>query len=511
MAIVLLLLFAATSARSGTPEIHTLFIEGDPIPGSRTTLGFVHGVAVNDHGEWLIESRGLAIRNGSVWLRSGDPIVSPLPAPLSIASFGTVNMNASGSAAWPLGLDGPISRGLFVDTTPLLLRGSVSTAADFSPGTTYEIFGKAALRPHDRRRLVFFAFVDDPAIPGSTDAALVELALDDTGRIVAERVIAREGGYLPNQRSPVTGFPAASDGADGFSYNDAGQILFYASLGAPEGGTVLYLDDQVLAREGDPSIVPGRNWDFDGIQEPAVDLNNAGENVFKGRLDGGSFGNRLIVKNGKIFVREDHMYPDLAPVPLGTLGPEGSSLKIDDRGHVHWFGEFGGVPYRGMLRDHEWVARPGFVTEEGHVLAGTYRGPGTFEVSDNGRYLIFKGAVEPWTPAIFLVDFGPAPVEAADGTRLALAAATVTPNPMATGTRVEFVLRTERELRIEVLDIRGRRVRALAGAAFPAGRHSVAWNARADDGRPVAAGVYFVRLTGADVERTEKVTVVRQR
>jgi choice-of-anchor C domain-containing protein len=55
-----------------------------------------------------------------------------------------------------------------------------------------------------------------------------------------------------------------------------------------------------------------------------------------------------------------------------------------------------------------------------------------------------------------------------------------------------------RDLRLSVLDARGREVRVLAAGAHAAGAGAVTWDGRAEDGSRAAPGVYFVRLLAPD-------------
>ncbi len=47
---------------------------------------------------------------------------------------------------------------------------------------------------------------------------------------------------------------------------------------------------------------------------------------------------------------------------------------------------------------------------------------------------------------------------------------------------------------VEVFDLSGRRVANVRQGRLAAGRISLDWNARADDGQPVAPGVYRARV-----------------
>jgi len=59
-----------------------------------------------------------------------------------------------------------------------------------------------------------------------------------------------------------------------------------------------------------------------------------------------------------------------------------------------------------------------------------------------------------------------------------------------------------------VHDVRGRIVRTLERSIRETGRHELTWNARDDDNRRVAQGVYYVRFQAGETTRTRKVTVV---
>lgn len=70
-----------------------------------------------------------------------------------------------------------------------------------------------------------------------------------------------------------------------------------------------------------------------------------------------------------------------------------------------------------------------------------------------------------------------------------------TPNPVRTGRlSLRFDLAQAGRASIELFDVRGRRVVVLGDGERPAGRHSVTWNGLDSAQRPVANGVYFVRM-----------------
>ncbi len=83
------------------------------------------------------------------------------------------------------------------------------------------------------------------------------------------------------------------------------------------------------------------------------------------------------------------------------------------------------------------------------------------------------------------------------------------PNPFQTATTFRFDVTNGTTARVEVYDVRGRRVRVLASSTN-AGTRTVTWNGTDEGGRDLASGVYFARLMidGRDVAH-QRVVLVR--
>lgn len=85
---------------------------------------------------------------------------------------------------------------------------------------------------------------------------------------------------------------------------------------------------------------------------------------------------------------------------------------------------------------------------------------------------------------------------------------TVRPNPFERQTSIVFTLDHPGPIDLMVIDLAGRRVRALAaGRLVGPGQQSVTWEGRRDDGRVAPAGVYWVLLRwpgGVDRRRIVK-------
>lgn len=82
------------------------------------------------------------------------------------------------------------------------------------------------------------------------------------------------------------------------------------------------------------------------------------------------------------------------------------------------------------------------------------------------------------------------------------------PNPLSAGATFAFDLPEAAPVDLAVYDLTGRRVATLAAGETAAGRHSVFWNARADHGGRVPAGVYFASFTTRGLAKTTRVVVL---
>jgi len=83
------------------------------------------------------------------------------------------------------------------------------------------------------------------------------------------------------------------------------------------------------------------------------------------------------------------------------------------------------------------------------------------------------------------------------------------PSPFRASSEMVFTLDRAGHACLDIFDVRGRRVVTLLDRDLAVGRHSLVWNGTDSDGRPVAAGTYFVRLTSGG--RTDLGKVVRLR
>lgn len=83
------------------------------------------------------------------------------------------------------------------------------------------------------------------------------------------------------------------------------------------------------------------------------------------------------------------------------------------------------------------------------------------------------------------------------------------PNPAPGAVMLTLELQQASDVRLQVFDIAGRRIRTLAAGSQPGGRSSIAWNGTDERGRRVANGVYIVHLETRHAAVTRRLTLLR--
>jgi hypothetical protein len=83
------------------------------------------------------------------------------------------------------------------------------------------------------------------------------------------------------------------------------------------------------------------------------------------------------------------------------------------------------------------------------------------------------------------------------------------PNPFNPRTEIRFELALQGAVDIVVYDLRGHRVQRLTSGPWPQGSHEVTWLGTDQAGRPVASGVYLVRMEALGQTWTQRVALVR--
>lgn len=389
-------------------EPQLVVLEGDSIPGVGLVTS-VQNLAINNGSDFLVEVDTdnantdmdyVLLKNSVLLLQEGQAL--PLPVAATLDSFDTVNLNNNDNSGWNFFLDNTSGMnddsGIYLNTNLVIQEGYISTSTGFSPGTPY--IGFFETRINDNDKILIMASVDDPAIGSTVDRALVVI---DPNTLV-ETVLFKEGDVAPGTAEMITDFDT---GPHNFDFNNNGDVMFMADLtGATDANSAIYLNSTILAREGDPSPLSGRNWYF--ITSPELSLNNNGEYVFHARMDGDAGTDYIIIKNGQKFVQEGDTLPDIAPWKLTSFGT--GPVLISDFGDVLWYGDWDDPDTdkdSGLFLNHKLILQEGVSKVNGTVVDTVAGGQDGKSMSDDGRYILVEVALVGSLDAAVLFDRGP--------------------------------------------------------------------------------------------------------
>jgi hypothetical protein len=184
---------------------------------------------------------------------------------------------------------------------------------------------------------------------------------------------------------------------------------------------------------------------------------------------------------------------------LGDLDADGfdefavGSFRADDGIHVDegevYLYRGGGV---GTLDPPVWTGRGGYTNAffgRAVASAGDLDGDGRCELavgapesasaaSEPGRVFVYSGGAPPIT--------GVAPLASPISLHIA--------SPCHAGSRLAFRLQRDALVRLEIYDLRGRRVRVLLAETRAVGEHGLVFDGRDAHGRQLSAGSYLLRL-----------------
>ena len=83
------------------------------------------------------------------------------------------------------------------------------------------------------------------------------------------------------------------------------------------------------------------------------------------------------------------------------------------------------------------------------------------------------------------------------------------PNPFNPSTTISYTIPVSNQVKVEIFNIMGQKIRTLVDSHVSAGAHNIIWDARDDAGRNVATGVYLVRMHSSHFVATQKVTLMK--
>jgi hypothetical protein len=83
------------------------------------------------------------------------------------------------------------------------------------------------------------------------------------------------------------------------------------------------------------------------------------------------------------------------------------------------------------------------------------------------------------------------------------------PNPFNPTTNINFGLPNGSNVKLDIFNTLGQKVRTLTNGYFDAGYHSLMWDGKSDNGSEISSGVYYYRLTAGDFRISRKMTILK--
>jgi hypothetical protein len=326
---------------------------------------------------------------------------------------------------------------------------------------------------------------------------------------------------VPRPLPPHPGLGVPLPNCDGFSFTQTpgnAWVVGINPVGEPDDYDLVIFDDYVNSTTGFSSFIGGsdamaRHTDFvvghyfasPPTVYPAILRYDApeGNEVFIDATDAGgrnAFGTASFPYQFMDFGRVADVYE--AYLEAGTL---------------YWFT----LEIHAGFKDTKLAVFPG---TDGGVYSRFEAEAYGWPVGDRQSDLHFEPTVTGWHPVVVYrsgsanldpIEYSlqwrplePTAVPDEDPTPAALALLAPSPNPISASTRLTFDLPHDADVRIDVFDVRGRRVTNLADAPYSAGRHEVRWLGRDRHGARVATGLYYARMVVEDRTFVHRLTVL---
>lgn len=413
------LLIVVAPAIAFPPAITMVVKEGDVVAGVgpiASGFGACENLAVNNSGQWLVESdttnanadidgvilSGTGHGASSLYQQEGASLLSPAGA--SLDSWDSVRINNSGNASFNNflgGLTSTTDSGIFHNTDLVIQESTFATAPGFSASTPY--IGWFETHINNSNNILMIASVDDPAIASSVDRAIVRV----NPLSLTETLIAKEGDAL----IPLRALTEVGTGPHDSAFNDSNFAIFTADMdgATTDDGLVVKSDGTtmtILAQEGQAVPgVPGRNWG--SVFDASLDMNNAGDWVIIGDVDGATTDDLMIIRNGTdVIGREGSTLPSI-PGGFALTSFGSGAVLIDHTGDVVWFGDWAdpdttkdtGIFMNGQLIVQEGVTKIGASTITS--ISGVQD---NLAMSDDGRWIMFEGVLDGTIEGAFIIE-----------------------------------------------------------------------------------------------------------
>jgi len=361
--------------------------------------------AVSDAGAILFEANGSAPSPGNRGIYRDEDLIARRGDPFGAGLFESafdLGSNGKGDLVLAALLSNtpgaPLDNEILSWNDQVLLVESDPASCACSAGTVYHGFD--AVHAENDGTLLVSGQVRDPGPSGIRDF-LLRLTTDTAGTVLGEEFLLLEGD-LAASGEIVTRVTAQSSQ---FALADDGNWLSVARLGTDSlRDDVLLLKGVPIAREGEPSVVPGRI--YASLSGSKVDINDSGQHVFIAFLQGDVDSNAILVKDGAVFAHEGQ---PLVPGVSDRLERfDAAPVRIAGSGDLFWYGNTYGPASSDqyLLRNHQVVIQEGVTQVGADTVTAIVSTRDSFDASEDGRFLLAQVELAGGIEAFVLVDFG---------------------------------------------------------------------------------------------------------
>lgn len=376
------------------PTASIVIMEDDFYPPDIVITAF-DSVAVNNSGSWVVQARfddtSLLIKDDVVVGRQGFTV--PEPPGATAGFFGGARLNNNGDMGYRLSLDNTSGANddtaVFFNQELVIQEGQFSIAPDLTSSTRWIGFFNATTL-NDLDQIFILGSVDDPNIASSVDRVLVRANYDAVADDFTEDAIAFESMAIDGQRVVELG-----TSSNQVAVNAVGDVMYFIDGDAPAAvDGMLVVNRTVVAREGQPSPVPG--FTIESVASRTHDINDAGVWVARADLIAGAAPNDEFIfrSNGSVVAREGDAPPGLPGFALTGFGT--GPVCIGNDGAVLWYGDWNDPD---TSRDEGLFVNDTLLLREGDQLEGMrvvriFGIVDGYTMSQNGRFVIARIQVE---------------------------------------------------------------------------------------------------------------------
>ena len=83
------------------------------------------------------------------------------------------------------------------------------------------------------------------------------------------------------------------------------------------------------------------------------------------------------------------------------------------------------------------------------------------------------------------------------------------PNPFNPSTTIQFQVPKPSHVIIQIYNLKGQQIKTRINAEYPAGTHTLTWDATDDSGLPVNSGIYILQMKTEEFEKSIKISLLR--